>query len=129
MLINFQEIIANKKKIVTTVAILVLALSVIFLSAECIFQALEIHKLKKELSAQQTNVKIVGFLDTFIKKVLQAQGEVSFEDRLKLETAIRDLNDKEVLDSWEKFTQAQTTEQVQQTCKDLLELLVTKILR
>ncbi len=129
MLINHQEIIIDKKKLISALIALILALAVIFLGSEYFLQAQKIQKLQKELNVGQTNAKIVNFLDAFIEKVLKAESEVSFEDRLKLENAVRNLNDKELLTLWEKFTQATTAEQIQQTCKDLLEALVNKILR
>ena len=67
------------------------------------------------------------FLNLFIDKVLNAQGEVSFEDRLQLENRVRDLKDPEVLAQWEKFTGSASEEQVQVEVKNLLALLVKKI--
>lgn len=128
MFIGHQEIIMDKKKIILIAIALIVAFGVISLSVGYFLQAQKIQRLQKELNARQTNAKLVSFLDTFIKKVLKAEGEVSFEDRLKLENAIRDLNDKELLFLWESFTQAPTTEQIQQNVKNLLEGLVNKIM-
>jgi len=116
------------KKIILTAIALIVAFGVISLSVGYFLQAQKIQRLQKELNVRQTNAKLVSFLDTFIKKVLKAQGEVSFEDRLKLENAVRDLNDKELLSLWESFTQAATAEQIQQNVKNLLEGLVNKIM-
>lgn len=128
MFLNHQGIIIEKKKIILAVITLIIVFGVVFLGVVYFLQEQKIQRLQKELNARQTNVKIVNFLDTFVKKVLKAEGEVSFEDRLKLENAVRDLNDKELLSLWEKFTQAQTSEQIQQNVKNLLEGLVNKIM-
>ncbi len=116
------------KKIILTAIALIVASGVILLSVGYFLQAQKIQRLQKELNVHQTNTNIVSFLSTFIKKVLKAKDEVSFEDRLKLENAVRDLNDKELLSLWESFTQAQTSEQIQQNVKNLLEGLVSKIM-
>ncbi len=105
----------------------VLLAFIIFLCAQYYLQVQELQLLKKELQYEQVNQKITGFLNLFIAKVLKAEGEVSFEDRLKLENTIRDLNDRELLRLWEKFTQAQTVYEIQQSVKDLLQALVQKI--
>lgn len=128
MLIDNRGINIDKKKIITAIAALILAAAVISLGIGYFLQAQKIQELQKEVNAKQTNAKIVSFLDTFIEKVLKAENEVSFEDRLKLENSIRDLNDKELLTLWEKFTQATTAEQIQQNVKNLLEGLVNKII-
>jgi len=128
MFIDNREINIDKKKIITAIAALILAIAVISLSIGYFLQVQKIQELQKELNVRQTNAKIVSFLDTFIAKVLKAENEVSFEDRLKLENSIRDLNDKELLTLWEKFTQATTADQIQQNVKNLLEGLVNKII-
>jgi len=128
MFIDNREINIDKKTIITAIAALILAIAVISLSIGYFLQVQKIQELQKELNVRQTNAKIVSFLDTFIAKVLKAENEVSFEDRLKLENSIRDLNDKELLTLWEKFTQATTADQIQQNVKNLLEGLVNKII-
>lgn len=128
MFIDRQKIIIDKKNIILAAIILVIAIAVIFLGAEYFLQGRKIRELQKEVNIKQTNIKVKNFLDAFIKKVLKAENEVSFEDRLKLENSIRDLNDKEILTLWERFIRAQTSDQVQQSVKNLLEGLVNKIL-
>jgi hypothetical protein len=73
------------------------------------------------------NEKIINFLKLFITKVLKAEGEVDFETRLKLENAVREIQDKEILDQWIKFTESKTEEEAQKNVKDLLEILVNKL--
>jgi hypothetical protein len=73
------------------------------------------------------NERIINFLKLFITKVLKAEGEVDFETRLKLENAVREIQDKEILDQWTKFTESKTEEEAQRNVKDLLEILVNKL--
>lgn len=72
-------------------------------------------------------MRVVNFLALFIQKVLKVDKEVSFEDRLTLENSVRGIDDPEILSKWEKFTQGSNESQIQQSVKDLLELLVNKI--
>jgi len=125
---NFQEIFLRRKKLILTLIFVFLLFGVIILGIQCYFLMNQQKALEKELSNQKTNDKIVSFLDLFIEKVLQSNQDISFEDRLKLENGVRDLNDSEILSLWETFTQATTADEVQTYCKNLLEALVKKIL-
>jgi hypothetical protein len=46
---------------------------------------------------------------------------------LKLENAVREIQDKEILDQWIKFTESKTEDEAQKNVKDLLEILVNKL--
>jgi hypothetical protein len=90
--------------------------------------------LRKELQQDQAaltksvlNQQAVTFLQAFVDKVLRAQGEVSFDDRLQLENMVRDLKDDAILAEWNKFVNSQTPAAAQEEVKNLLELLTRKI--
>lgn len=87
----------------------------------------ELIKMKSALQAEKMNRKVLEFLRLFIQKVLKAETEVDFETRLKLENAVRDLNDEQILDQWKRFTESKTELEAQTEVKDLLEILVEKI--
>lgn len=87
----------------------------------------ELSQVKISLEAQKTDVKVLNFSKLFIAKVLGAQGEIDFETRLKLENAVRDLNDNEILTQWQKFVQSQNAADAQTGVKDLLKMLIDKI--
>jgi hypothetical protein len=73
------------------------------------------------------NLKVVNFLKLFIDKVLKADKEIDFETRLQLENGVRDLNDKEILAAWQKFTASKTEQEAQLEVNNLLTLLVGKL--
>jgi len=92
------------------------------------------YSAKQELSSAQTVLsarlnkdKNVNFLRMFIKKVIRSEAEVDFESRLKLENAVRDLGDKEILDQWQKFVNSKDEAETQENVKVLLDLLADKI--
>ena len=117
----------NRKNIVLSAVILLLVLGNILLGIGYFLQFQETAKLQKQIKTQQTNTKVVNFLNLFIQKVLKSDKEVSFEDRLQLENAVRDINDPEILSTWEQFTNGTNEAQIQQGVKALLEALVKKI--
>jgi len=117
----------NKRTILLASAVTVLVLVFFYLGFQYFTQAKELKEIQGQIKIQQNNAKIISFLDLFIQKVLKSDKEISFEDRLKLENAIRAINDTELLSKWEQFTGGTNEAQIQQGVKDLLEALVKKI--
>jgi len=128
MSINLFEIFSRQKKLILTLVFVFLLFGVISFGARCYFLDAEVKALNQQLENRNGKAKIVSFLNLFIEKVLQTSEDISFEDRLKLENAVRDINDPEILSLWEAFTKAETAEQVQVLCKNLLEALAKKLL-
>ena len=73
------------------------------------------------------NAEILSFARMFVDKILKANGAVDFEDRLKLESSARALNDEEILNQWVKFTESKTEEEAQGEVINLLSLLLGKM--
>jgi hypothetical protein len=69
------------------------------------------------------NEKIIAFTSLFINSVFNT-GTVSFEDRFKMENAVREINNKEIMVQWEKFTSSKNQAESQENAKKLFGLLV-----
>ena len=106
---------------------LILLIGTVFFGVRYYAVQKELQATKLSLETQITNGKVVEFTKTFIQDVLKANKEVDFETRLKLETAVRNLNDKEILAQWQKFVDSKTENGAQQEVKNLLEMLINKI--
>lgn len=115
------------EKIFLVIVILVLLTSTIFFASRYLALQKKLAEVKRPLEIQEINEKVLDFTKFFIEKVLKAEEEVDFETRLKLESAVRDLEDEEILTQWQKFVDSQTENQAQQEVKNLLELLISKI--
>jgi len=122
---NLQNI--KRKNIILAVLILLLLLGNIFFAVKYFLQIKETQIMQKEVANRRTNAKVVIFLDLFIEKVIKTDKEVSFEDRLQLEKAIRDIDDPDLLSKWQKFTDGNNEDELQKGVKDLLGALVKKI--
>jgi hypothetical protein len=81
----------------------------------------------RQIKVQQVNEKAMFLAKLFVEKVLQGEAEVNFEDRLKLENAVRDLNDQEIFDQWQKIVNSQSAQETQQNVGIFLNLLLNKI--
>ncbi len=118
---------AKENKTILITVILLLIISNVFFGFKYLTVQKELQQTQTALEAQKTNEKVLDFAKLFIEKVLKAKGEVDFETRLKLENAVREIRDKEILEKWQNFTNSQTEEEAQENVKDLLEILVDKI--
>lgn len=116
----------NKSKIFL-ILILILLAGNVFLGAKYFSVVKELRQTKTALETQVINDKVLEFSKLFIEKVLKAETEVDFEMRLKLENAVRNLGDEEILNQWQKFTESKTEVDAQTEVKNLLEMLINKI--
>lgn len=71
--------------------------------------------------------KILDFFEMFVAKVLRAEQEVDFETRLQLENKVRELNNKEIMEQWQKFVDSKTEADAQKEVTKLLEILIKNI--
>ncbi len=67
------------------------------------------------------------FFHDFFHKVIIADKEISFDDRLVLENAIRALNDEETLGAWRSFTNAKTSKETESALKILMDRILDRI--
>lgn len=114
----------QKSAIILIVIIIILLLGNVFLGLEY-FSAQS--RLKPLLADNQSNARILNFEKLFINKVLNSQGQVAYADRLRLENAVLETKDSEIIDAWHKFLDSQTEVDAQQTVLKLLVLFSTKL--
>ena len=69
----------------------------------------------------------LDFLKLFIVKVINDEKEVSFEDRLQLENAVREIGDQTILAQWQKFIESETGDEAQKNTRLLMEMLVNRL--
>ncbi|MBI4837445.1 MAG: hypothetical protein HY813_03535 [Candidatus Portnoybacteria bacterium] len=117
----------HDSKFIILILILILLAGNIFLGVKYISLVKELRQTQAALQTQTTNEKILEFSKLFIKEVLKAETEVSFDTRLKLENAVRNLGDEEILNQWSKFVESKTEVGAQEEVKNLLEILINKI--
>jgi len=107
---------------------LILSVGIIFLSSQLFIYKAESLNAEKKIQAQQTNEKILIFTKMFVDKIFRRNPEASFEDRLELENAIRDLNNQEIFDQWRKFTSSVGDDDAQAQAVNLFNLLLNNII-
>ena len=117
----------SKQKTILSIVILILVAGNAFFAVKYFSTQRELNQIKTVAEAKNTNEKVLNFTKLFIAQVLRADGEVGFETRLKLENAVRDLNDEKILAQWQKFVESETESEAQEEVKNLLEMLVGEI--
>jgi hypothetical protein len=117
----------NKKQIAVIILIVVLAASTAFLWFQNAALRNQLGVAQAAANKEALNDQIVAFTQQFIEKVLMAKQAVSFDDRLALETMVRNLNEPDILAQWENFVNSSSSADAQNQVKILLDLLVTKI--
>ena len=117
----------SKIYLLTIIVIIILLAGNVYFAFRYFSLEKELTETRQALKTQQINEKVLNFTNLFITKVLKAEGEVSFEDRLQLENAVRALEDENILSQWQRFTESETEETAQNEVKNLLEMLVNKV--
>lgn len=116
-----------RKESIPSLIIIVLAVAVIVLASQNYIDRQNLIVAENTVKTFQYNQNILEFTKLFVTKVLKSDGEVSFEDRLKLENAVRNINDKTIFDQWQKFVNAKNETEAQVEVKNLLETIVNRI--
>ena len=106
---------------------LILSAGIIFLTLQLFIYKAELVSAEKTVQGQQTNEKILTFTKLFVDKIFRKDPQVSFEDRLELENAVRVLNNQEIFDQWQKFTNSTGEEDAQTQAVNLFNLLLKNI--
>jgi len=111
-----------------TIALIIIILILLGSNAYFCYKYFPLKKQFDSLSTtKQINAKIVDFNKLFVDKVLIESGEVSYEDRLKLENAVVATQDEEITNEWHSFLNSKTEADAQAGTKKLLYLFANKI--
>ena len=123
---NFQTGVLEKTRLVSNVLMLILLIGNIFFSIQYI------SNLKAEATQKDDNtqyrIQVSRFLKSFIDIVINTQGTVSFDDRVKLENDIRQIHDADLVKLWDVFVGSKDTKEAQANAVKLMSLLATKTL-
>ncbi len=116
-----------KSKVLLAVMFIALLAGNIFFGLSYLAKQKELEGTQIVISTQRYNAMMLNFAKMFIKRVLKADKEVDFETRLKLENAVRDLKDDQVLQLWQQFVNSKDEVEAQKNVKDLLDTIMDKV--
>jgi len=116
---------ARKSLILLIITIILLMVLMFSAVGNCILWS-NAKSLTQKVNTYRYNEGVIGFTKMFVTLVLKTDGNISFEDRLALENAVRGTKDNDIFLQWQKFTKAPDQE-VGGEVKNLLQLLLEKI--
>ena len=118
--------VLDTTKLVSNILLLILLAGNLFFSV----QYIENIKASAVVQTDNTirNLKIERFLQEFITIVLNTQGSVSVDDRIKLENDIHQVGDADLLTAWNNFVASPDPKTAQANAIRLMSLLSGKML-
>ncbi|MEK7673762.1 MAG: hypothetical protein AAB371_01010 [Patescibacteria group bacterium] len=117
----------TRQEVLIVIFILILIVGNIFFGGQYFSISNKMTAIKRSAEIQKTNEKALNFGKLFIDTVLRSENEIGFETRLRLENAVRETGNKEILSAWQKFIDSKTEVEAQKSVKDLLEVLIDNI--
>ena len=122
----FQSGVLEKTRIVSNILLIVLVAGNIFFSVQYIENLKE--QANQKVDDTSTRILISRYLNFFIKTVLNTQGTISFDDRVKLENDVRQIHDADLTNLWEKFVNSKDSKEAQANSVNLMLMLSNKML-
>jgi len=80
-------------------------------------------KIEQEAAKTEQRIQYSRFMKLFVDKVLGTNGTIAFEDRVKLETDIRELGDPNLIKQWDVFVSSTDSETAQQGAVKLMSMI------
>ena len=110
-------------------------LLVILLGGNLYFSVQYVENMKQQSATSEANdaafntrLQVAGFLKEFIDVVLNTQGAIPFDSRVKLENDILQIKDPTLTAQWQAFVTSKDSKVAQQSAVKLMALLADKMM-
>ena len=124
-----QSGILDRSRLAANVLMVVLVGMNIFFSIQYSGEAARNRDLIDEAETKQAErVVTASFLKLFVDKVLATGGTVTFDDRVKIESDIRGVNDQRAVSLWNDFVNSKDSSVAQTTAVKLMSHLLNKLI-
>lgn len=126
---NFQSGVFDKTRLISNILMLLLVAGNIFFSiqyTEGIRQ--QADQAAQTVDKDATRIQVARFLKYFIDTVLNTEGTISFDDRVKLENDIRQIHDPALTTQWSDFVNSKDSKIAQANAVKLMSMLTNKML-
>jgi len=124
-----QSGLLDKSRLVSNILMLVLVAGNIFFSiqyTEGIKQ--QADQASQTIDQSATRIQAARFMKEFVDIVLNTQGTVAFDDRVKLENDVRQIGDSAVTTQWDAFVNAKDSKTAQSAAVKLMSMVTNKML-
>lgn len=120
--------ILDKTRLLSNILLIVLVAGNIFFSIQYM------ENLKQQANAKEetvsNSIQVSRFLKLFVDVVLNNEGgkTISYDDRLKLESDIRQIKDADLIKQWDAFVASKDAKAAQDNAIKLMKLLTNKLI-
>lgn len=110
------------------------ALLIILVAGNIFFSIQYMENLKEQAAAKEegvsNSIQVSRFLKLFVDVVLnnEAGKTISYEDRLKLESDIRQIKDVDLTNQWDVFVASKDSKEAQDNAIKLMKMLTNKLI-
>ena len=126
---NFQSGVLDRTRIFSNVLMLVLLCGNIYFSIQYTSNIkLQDEKIITDSAKVDSRLQIAKFLREFIDTVLSTKGTISYDDRVKLESDIRQIKDADLIKIWDMFVASKDSKSAQEGAVKLMSALANKML-
>lgn len=123
---QFRSGVLDKTNLLSNFLLLIMLAGNIYLSIQYISNI----QLAATAKVDNTNVRIQTsrVLKEYIDIVLNTQGTISYDDRVKLESDVRQLQDPLITKQWEAFVASKDAKTAQTNAVHLMSMLANKMI-
>lgn len=126
-MIQFRSGVLDKTNIVSNILMIVLLAGNIYLSIQYISN-MQMEQTAK-VDNTTTRIQTSRVLKEYIDIVLNTQGTISYDDRLKLENDVRQLHDTAITAGWDAFVASKDAKTAQGNAVKLMSMLANKMIQ
>jgi hypothetical protein len=123
---NIQSGIFDRARLVSNILMLVLVAGNIFFSVQYAAGIREQAAKVEDNSSQR--LQMARFLKFFVDTVLNSSGTVSTDQRIKLESDVRQIGDADVLRLWNSFVDSADAKSAQERAVALMSMVANKLI-
>jgi len=123
-----QSGILDKTRLLSNILMIILVAGNIFFSIQYT-ESIRQQQAQKEDSIG-TNIKVSRFLKLFVDVVLNTETgkTISYDNRVKLENYVREIQDVDIVKQWDKFVESSNSKVAQANAATLMKMLTNKLL-
>ncbi len=128
-MVTIQSGVLDRARLVSNILMLILLIGNIFFSIQYMtnVQYTADEKAKTE-ERMVMRAKVSSFLKFFIDTVINTQSTISYEDRVKLESDLRQIHEPALTAQWDIFVASKDGKDAQTSAAKLMSLLAAKLM-
>jgi len=125
---SIESGILDRTRLVSNILMLVLVAGNIFFSIQ--YMVGTQMQQNQKADSIGTNIQVANFLKLFVDVVLNTKAgqQISYNDRVKLEDTVRQINDADIIKQWDTFVASKDSKTAQDNAVSLMKILTDKLL-